>query len=41
MIVRVRYNNSGDRFEDVMNVESRELLRDGREAGWIQSILGN
>lgn len=24
MIVRVRYNNSRDRFEDVMNVESRE-----------------
>ena len=24
MIVRVRYNDSGDRFEDVMNVESRE-----------------
>ena len=24
MIVRVRYNDSGDRFEDVMDVESRE-----------------
>ena len=24
MIVIVRFNNSGDRFEDVMNVESRE-----------------
>ena len=24
MIVRVRYNDSGDRFEDVMNVENRE-----------------
>lgn len=24
MIVRVRYNDSEDRFEDVMNVESRE-----------------
>ena len=24
MIVRVSYNDSGDRFEDVMNVESRE-----------------
>lgn len=24
MIVIVRYNDSGDRFEDVMNVESRE-----------------
>lgn len=24
MIVRVRYNNSRDRFEDVMNVESRD-----------------
>lgn len=24
MIVRVRYNNSGDRFEDVMNVTNRE-----------------
>ena len=24
MIVRVRYNDSGDRFEDVMDVTSRE-----------------
>ena len=24
MIVRVRYNDSGDRFEDVMNVNNRE-----------------
>lgn len=24
MIVRLRYNDSGDRFEDVMNVENRE-----------------
>ena len=24
MIVRVRYNDNGDRFEDVMNVENRE-----------------
>ena len=24
MIVRVSYNDSGDRFEEVMNVESRE-----------------
>lgn len=24
MIVRVRYNDSGDRFEDVMDVKSRE-----------------
>ena len=24
MIVRVRYNDSGDRFEDVMNVGNRE-----------------
>ena len=24
MIIRVSYNDSGDRFEDVMNVESRE-----------------
>lgn len=24
MIVRVRYNDGGDRFEDVMNVASRE-----------------
>ena len=24
MIVRARYNDSGDRFEDVMNVENRE-----------------
>ena len=24
MIVRIRYNNGGDRFEDVMNVNNRE-----------------